>query len=250
MGQTKKPLFQRFTKVWSDGSSSTLSNQFGCIRLFDAIRRGCNLRASQLCRWELHTTSPNHCWAVFGSKWHHQPRCNSKSNFYLCERSTCSQACECVWTQGHETARHRWDLKSHPPCCAGGGGHYTCVVALTHDGDTKRQKVPGWQWSARCISQFICRRLAVDFWDSSSLSFFFKKKALANTRLTTISTVPFPTSKCLLLPLLQLRCAMSYCERGAEAATHHMWQQYSGCAAPLLFQITALILRKATAPGD
>lgn len=54
-------------------------------------------------------------------------------------------------------------------------------------------------------------------------------RLLTNTCLITISTVPFPTSKCLLLPLLQLHFAMSYCERGTEA-TAHVWQLYSCCA--------------------
>lgn len=55
-------------------------------------------------------------------------------------------------------------------------------------------------------------------------------RLLTNTCLITISTVPFPTSKCLLLPLLQLHFAMSYCERGTEATAHNIWQLYSCCA--------------------
>lgn len=63
-------------------------------------------------------------------------------------------------------------------------------------------------------------------------------KAMANICRTIISTVPFPTSKCLLLPFLQLSCLLLL----SAEATAHIWQQLSGCAEKhLLFQITTLI---------
>lgn len=68
--------------------------------------------------------------------------------------------------------------------------------------------------------------LELQFFLSSSIS-----KALANTCLIIISTVPFPTSKCLLLLLLlQLHCSLLL---SAEATTPNIWQQHSGCAEEL-----------------
>lgn len=131
---------------------------------------------------------------------------------------------------------------SHPPGSAGHikcrGRYCTCVVALTHDANTEKDtffqkhwgQQPGWQCRAEnlLISQFNCSsECSRSRFFRFLLSFF---KALANSCLITVSTVPISTSKCLLLPLLQLPCGMRYCEGGTETTTHNIWQQYSGCA--------------------
>lgn len=112
--------------------------------------------------------------------------------------------------------------------CAGGGA---VPVALTHDAITKRF------WAdSQLLAVYPVQRLFQEHSFSLCSRHRFYKilplflRLLTNTCLITISTVPFPTSKCLLLPLLQLHFAMSYCERGTEAAAHNIWQLYSCCA--------------------
>lgn len=77
------------------------------------------------------------------------------------------------------------------------------------------------------LSRSSAHILELPFFHSNS---FFK--ALANTCLITISTVPFPTSKCLLLLPLLLQLSSSLL-LSAEATTPNMWQQHSGCAEKL-----------------
>lgn len=139
---------------------------------------------------------------------------------------------------------------SHPPGSAGHiksrGRCCTCVVALTDDANTKKDKNASENTEdisltdsvdLKTMSQLNCsseRSLAnpeVDFFNSSSLFF----KALANSCLITVSTVPISTSKCLLLPLPQLPCGMCW-RRNRNDRSRHLTAAFRLCrGASLLF---------------